>query len=893
MKNKYFKNINNRINSKNIKDVFFDNKYTLMQYSLALLIPLAIIFTVFKIVGIAPFGDDSLLCMDLWGQYFPMYMQQYSNDSLSEFLYSFNGGLGFNFFAQSAYYTNSIFFILFRFFEPEQLIDVLDVICALKIGLSSVTCFAFLRKKLDSKSNFLLAGSISYAFCAYALAYISQPMWTDSVILLPLILIGLEKLINEKKSLMYALILAFAIISNFYIGFAMCIFMVLYFAVQMIMKLKIKIVSHHFRFEGLNEIGSCVVRFVVFSLLAGGMAAIVIIPILKAINQTIASDSQFPDAVKWYHSFAEYVNAMMPETALSFEFGVPNIATGMAFFILIPLFFFNKKIGIKEKLVYGGFLLILYCSMNTNVLDYIWHGFHFPNQLPGRWTFIFSLMIVLIGCKSIIKYKGLSYINILCSWIVGAFFVYFSRYAYQTDILTNTEYADLVKKSICIITCIGLILGFLIYARKMKSYEKISQVVMIVLALICVVEVSSNVSTIYERELKRADKVSYNDTLLEIRKYGEVTNSDKTDFYRVGTNGNFTFNTGMLGDYRDISYYSSTMDASTYKLLESLGNRVYAKNVSSVYNCNSPVMNSIFSVKKIVDRKKDLILPGAQYVTTENGSNIYENPTSLGLIFPVDNEMVNWSISNQPKGIENQNNMLNYMVGQELNVFEKITSVTSYMENATVDENDDWNNNYFDAAQNNAIIRYTFTCQSDGPVYVENNFRAGTISAVSTSGTINIGVDERFKCIGSYKAGDVININIDTGETYRGLAGINLYTFNEEKWQQAYDMLNGNFDVESFKTTKIKGKITMNSSGMVCSSIIQDGGWSIYCDGKKVETRLMGDALVGFFMEKGEHVVEFKYHVPGLRFGIVLSVFCLGVAIFLAKRKTKNILIKK
>jgi len=85
------------------------NPLTLLPYVITAVISLIIGVIVFKAKEIAPFGSRSVLCMDLWGQYFPMYVNNVNAGSLSEILHSWNGAFGYNNWAQSAYCCNSIF----------------------------------------------------------------------------------------------------------------------------------------------------------------------------------------------------------------------------------------------------------------------------------------------------------------------------------------------------------------------------------------------------------------------------------------------------------------------------------------------------------------------------------------------------------------------------------------------------------------------------------------------------------------------------------------------------------------------------------------------------------------------------------------------------------------
>lgn len=88
------KNTSNRLkgNSKLNKSVII----TLFSYITVIVISAIIGIITFKKCEIAPYGKNSILCMDLWGQYFPMYINNKQADGLAGLMYSWNGGFGFN-----------------------------------------------------------------------------------------------------------------------------------------------------------------------------------------------------------------------------------------------------------------------------------------------------------------------------------------------------------------------------------------------------------------------------------------------------------------------------------------------------------------------------------------------------------------------------------------------------------------------------------------------------------------------------------------------------------------------------------------------------------------------------------------------------------------------------
>ncbi|MEE7583426.1 MAG: YfhO family protein [Oscillospiraceae bacterium] len=886
------------------------NKYqkiieAIFYYGIAFVVPILIITEAYKVLEIYPYGDKSILSMDLWGQYFPMLVEQ-TNANLSERLFSWNGSLGFNSFSQSGYYCNSIFNIFLMLCNSnEEKIYMLDKLLLIKFGLSSVTFSILLSYKYKKKNVYMLVGSIAYACCSYSMAYISQVMWFDSIIYLPLVLVGLERLLTENKPIFYSLMLGFTIFSSFYIGFSICIFLVLYFIV-----LSVVCVDTFKWKKFLKDF----FKFGVFSVLAGGLSAFIILPIYGTISQTIASGLVGPEELKFYHSFADYIYAMFPNTKLSYEYYIPNIFTGDFIFLFIPLFFFNKEISIKKKYAYGSLLVFLYFSMNMNYLDYIWHGFHFPNQLPGRWTFIFSLVCLIMFSECLAKVDALDINSLIKSFIVSIFFIYFARYT------SNENYSSEQAKSM--VTTMLVYLEFLIGYYFLKHYvckgldynissvlnifkkdnqsEKksvknivttilnvrlIPIVIMLGLSLNIVGNLKDNCVSVMENDTRVSDVKSYvsGDFISEYVKKFESTDDD---FYRMELNSPFTFDSPQLYNYKGITYYSSTMNGNAYNLFDELGCRVYAQNVSTVYNSSSAILNSFLGVKYIINRDSTWKYAGLSEFSKEEKATVLQNDYYLPLAFHVSEDMANLNLS-ESKPLSNQNKLVNSAMGEDVDVYEKVSVNPPIVENGYIDEDDyNWNNYYYhtnDASQP-ITFQYSYTCTQDGIIYIQNNFRKGTSSITTPYGTSSLDVGaERFKCLGNFKVGDTITIDISVEDISYGLCGMEFYYFNTDKMNYVYQKLSGNaIDIQTFKNTKIVGSINMSEDGFVYTSIPDDNGWTVLCDGEKVDIVSINDSLIGFNLPQGEHTLTFKYNVPYLNLGLTISIVCLALILVIS-----------
>ena len=181
-----------------------------------------------------PFGDGSLLAIDAWGQYYPMLCAMKEAIKSGELFWSYKGLLGFNLWAQNAYYTNSVLWLPLYLLPDRLMLAGINISAAIRIGLAGLTCSIYLsgcttKKKPRGMDVKLPVFSAAYALSAYTLAFINQFMWMDAVICLPLVIKGIDNIRSKKAGILYTAALSYTIISNFYIGYMVCLFSVVYF----------------------------------------------------------------------------------------------------------------------------------------------------------------------------------------------------------------------------------------------------------------------------------------------------------------------------------------------------------------------------------------------------------------------------------------------------------------------------------------------------------------------------------------------------------------------------------------------------------------------------------------------------------------------------------------
>ena len=204
-------------------------RHRIVLLLLAFIIPFVLLLLLFLAVGIAPFGNTTLVLADAKGQYisyFSFYQKLLQGEA--DPFYSFSKILGGPIAGLYAYYLASPFNLFFLLFPSEKLPLAMDWLIIIKLSLSSLTMAVFFKERDELRIESLVF-TTAYALCGYNIAYAWCLIWIDAVICLPLIATGIEKLFRESKPLLYIIFLAGGIISCFYTGYMLCIFSVLFF----------------------------------------------------------------------------------------------------------------------------------------------------------------------------------------------------------------------------------------------------------------------------------------------------------------------------------------------------------------------------------------------------------------------------------------------------------------------------------------------------------------------------------------------------------------------------------------------------------------------------------------------------------------------------------------
>lgn len=819
-------------------------------FLLSFFLPVAIMTGAFVFVGVYPFGNKTYLPSDMYAQYAPFFSELRQKLLNGESLfYIWNAGMGTSFIAIYAYYLSSPINWLLVFVSHDHITDVMDAIIVLKMGLSGLTFACYLFRRFRTRHLFVAAFAVFYALSSYFIAFNWNIMWLDCMVMLPLILLGLERLVQRGDWVLYCAALGFSIFSNYYISIMICIFCVLYFAMLLLTQRKKQ--GAHFYF-------SRILRFIGSSALAGGFAACLILPEWFALQLAASGTVHFPQVIDTYYSFLDLISRMMIGVEVQVVKGyLPNIYCTVAVFLLMPLYWSDRSIPVKEKIGKSLLLAFLLVSFNVNTLDFIWHGFHYPNCLRFRQSFIFIFLILTMSFDTLRRIKRYSFLQISLIW--GGVIAILVAYQFLDTKVDLPIYVLPVTAGFLV--CYTLLFLFL---GKSKTKRKTSILVWVMLA-VAVAEATVNASITMLVSVNRTIYIADSAVISELL---EAATKEDTGFYRVEKENKKTGNDGAWDQFRSVSIFSSTANTGLTTFLGSLGLEHSLNKYT--FNGHTPLTDALLSVKYLL-YKEPQTEEQLSLLAQDHNFYLYKNADILPLGFLVDSGLEDrWEI-NRSNPFTVQSAFAEQVTGRP-GLFEEVESTK--VEGATV----------LSIRSEQTVFLYVYPNSEIQNITVQTTAPDGTEAATKTFSNLK---RSYILNLGSASAGSKMTVTIDAEGT--PVICLYAYSFNEEIMEQMTETLNEQpFLVESFSDTTVKGTITARTDGLLFTSIPYDTGWTAYVDGQKTEIHAFKDALVSVPVSAGTHTVEFSYFPTGLKAGSAISASCLLLFGLLVWRRHRN-----
>lgn len=843
-------------------------------------IAMGIVFVVYLAVLIAiksmPFGANSVTYVDSMHQYLP-YISEFRNKLLNEgsLFYSWNIGMGINFSALSAYYLASPFNFLFLLVSKYNIPAMYAIITCLKLMLTAGCMVHLLSYKNGEKEQnpVSIAIGIAYAFSNYMIGYSWNIMWVDCIMVLPLIVLGFMRLMEEGKPGLYAVSMFYCLYCNYYIGFMICIFMVMWFFA--------------YRHGGIKRFFVHGIRFAFYSIVSAGMAAFSLLPAYYGIMSTAAGDMKLPK-LKWYGSIYNMMRQMFfltkPITNQTFD-GNVNLYCGMFAVLAIFLYIFVRGISIYEKLTKLLMLAFLMISFNAENLNYIWHGMHNQYGIPNRFSFLFIFIILVMAYDVLRNMHNISQVAVLLSGFASFLFLFLCQ-KYAQDGMTKLV---VVSSAMVLVLYVILCMFGTIEKLPRRPFYIVFTVVM------CIETLAGAISGYdYIGYANYGGNYSTAASITAANDYLEENRKSEDGFYRTELVDSRVLDEASWHNMPSVSIFGSTVRGELVTTMGRLG--FYTGANEFLYMGSTPFTNSIFNVKYVLKRPSDYFNFDFDYYGSVGDVQIYENPYPLSIGFCVDDKIKEWDRDkNLP--LDMQNTLAYYMTGG-VSFFQPMTpDFVSYGEGCSTSVFG--NSISYTPEKNGEIKVYTsMEIYKKGDYYV--NCRGNDVNKIAFSVNGEQLTLDRYQIqifhLGELEVGDTVTIEyqykdaVANGTTKN--ASIYVATFDEVAYESVYEDLKQNMlEVSEFSDGYVKGTVNVPESQMLFTSIPYEAGWNVYVDGKKNDITVIGEAFIGIEMEPGEHEIEFKYVPKGFWLGLVASIvswMLLLVGISLSNKKNNK-----
>ena len=803
------------------------------------------LLAIYIIMGIWPFGDGTVLFCDATHQYLPFHSAlQIKLTGGESLLYSFAGGFGFNFWSAAAYYLSSPFNIALALVPAEHVCDYMDFAILTKLSLSSALFAWYLSHHTENTGRIPVAAGLCYGLSAYTLGFGYNLMWLDSIFVFPLVIYGLEKLSRERKGAVYLLSLFYSIWGNYSIGFMICIFSLLYFV---LLELSGERKSRRETFAGLA-------RFAFLSLSAAGMATVLLLPTYFSLMETASTADNAAPTFRFYTTAAEIMkNHMMakPPIKLSLVPSDLNVYCGVFAVPGAVLYLLDKRRAPIRRMLMGGLTLFLLISFDNSFLNYIWHGFHFQNGVPNRFSFIYIALLLMMSSGALANIKGIGKRKILLAFSVA---IGFTAWMFVADYNTvggswegiRSYVLSLVFLTAYMILCLlsekSLCDAASEKKKRILSRKILPGVIVFEIVMNCIFSGVANGYVL--REFYIDDMESYRNMI------GQCGDDS---FFRSENTRNYMRNAIMYSGGCSTTLFNSVMQDAVVDTYGKLG--LYSRMNYVRYSGGTSILTDMFGIKYLASPESESATLYGMPMTASSGPlNLYKNEDALSIGYMVDDEILNWDASAYENPFEVQNDLIAKATGiVGLFTEEYEFAMQSETEHSIALERGKQTYAYFsDNVSKISVSTPEYNQQEEEktnwiyPLFPSEN-------------------DDRAYIKASFDREDTVSCQV--------------WTCGQESYRSAVEALfRDQLDVRKMEGNVLEGRIDVSQAGVLMFTVPYDEGWSIRINGETKKPEKIGDTFIGIRLEEGEYEISMRYIPEGFIPGALISGLFLVIS---------------
>ena len=841
---------------------FIKNKY----FNITLIVSLIYLIYLY-LMKIYPFGENTILKCDLYQQYvnFFCYFREVLINHKS-LMFSWNLGLANNFFTTFSYYLASPLNLLVIFFKPTNMDTFVEILTLIKIILIANSAVFYLSKSYNYKKNDVIMFGLIYAYSSYVICYSFHIMWLDCLYMLPITLFFIDKYINNNDGKIYPLIicLSYSIWTNYYIGFIVAFFSGIYFVSKYFISNKIKEKNTLKKFIKKLSI------FLFAILIAFGISMITFIPTLKQLkgNMSTANTKLLDinyDKIRLFSNviFNNYVYMFTQKSSMMFS--------STLIIVLIPMYYLNKKILLREKIIYSAIIIFMLMPIISPFLNKLWHGFTTPNCFYFRYSFALIFVTIIIAFR---EYQNIKYsrkfdyiISFLTFIVLTTIEIIFKNLGYlESDGYSVSTFSIILS---AIMYLLFFIVFYLIGNIKKDKFKKILKILLFVIIIIDLLIGAKSGQDNDDKYFKRETFAQY-DLIME-----KISSKlERPEFERIIFEPDiYGSNMSMKYGYSNIGFFTSARNRKTIKSMYGLGYNIQRESELWITSFSGTFFNyDLAGVRFYITKNKfeDNEIYGFKFIESYDGYNIYENKNYFNIGYYLANN-INSDNKNQ---FEIQNEFLDNLINKnnKKEYFEEIENSHVLNCNKKI---------VYNESSNEYTVEYKIHSKEDTNIYVcsDNNLQVYINENAKFKDYANIwSFETGIKQIKHLKPNEDFEFKLTTKAD---LDTIFVYSSNNNNIQDTISKKDNNkLNNVQISSDGLLGTTDFKEDGFLTFTINYDKGWKAYIDGNQVETEAIAGSFLGVKVDKGIHEIKINYEPDGYGVGFIITIICSIILIF-------------
>lgn len=796
------------------------------KYIIATLISAIIYLIYLKLMNIFPFGEKSILKSDLYQQYinFLCYFREILLHGKS-IVISWNLGLANNFYTTFAYYLMSPLNIFVVFFNSGNMDIFVEIITCVKITLMTNFFILFLDKSYKYRSNETIIYGLIYAYSSYVICYSFHIMWLDCVYMLPIVLLFVDKYIENEKIYPFVLSLSYSILTNYYIGYIVAFFSGIYFLAKVFIERK----SFKLIFKYLFAILS-----------AFGIGMIVIYPSILQLRGKM--DIKFELIKIDIDKIWLFINVIFNNYVYMFTQKSCFVFSSTLTILLFPMYYLNKNISSREKIGFTAVIIFLLLPIISPFFNKIWHAFTTPNCFNYRYSFTLIFILILMGARVFQNKEFCKKWHFVISFIIFGVLSLIEIFFLKNGYLVSDNYTVTIE-SIALSCFVYLLLMCTTYMYFFcKNFKDPSFILLIVVIVFDLLVGAKSGQSNNDKYIKR-DVVQQYDCFM--RYFISKIKSPETEriFFEPDKYGN---NMSLKYRYSSIGFFTSARNRETLKAMYRLGYNVQMDEQLWMTSYSGTFLNYAIAGVKYYISKNPTEIYGFEFEEKYDDLYVYKNKNVFNIGY-----YLAQNIEQSYNPFKMQNDLLNGLDFQKnKEYFQDIENSNAVICNKKISYNE---------KLKEYTIKYKIKAKKDCNIYLASDYDL----QVYIEGNP---IFKNYSNIWSYETGIKQIKYLKENEEFKfdvvtkqNLDLLYIYVSNNKEIQNTLDRRKQNY-FENIQINKngLTGTANLKNDGYLAFSIAYDKCWDIYIDGKETSKEAIAGCFLGVKMKKGIHRVEIK-----------------------------------